>query len=97
MGTQGGITLKTLSDTVFLMESAEYKNRFVGEYLQLRIRIDKLNKFLAEYRVKMATGESIPYKCTYNMLEDQLCAMEQYRQSLEERAIVEDIDVWSCL
>ena len=89
--------MKNLSDTVFLMESADYKNRFLGEYLQLRIRMEKLSKLLAEYRVKMATGESIPYKCSYNMLEDQLYAMEQYRRSLEERAIVEDIDVWSCL
>lgn len=87
--------LKNLSDTISMMQDDNYKVRFCAEYLQLRIRMEKLSKYLAELRVKMALGESLPKNgSTYSMLSDQLYNMEQYRRSLEERAIIENIDVW---
>ena len=38
-------TVYDLNDTVDLMLSKDYKERFVGEYLQLKIRYEKLKKF----------------------------------------------------
>ena len=41
-----------LKDTVELMNSADYKERFKAEYLQTKIRYDKLHKLI----IKMEAG-----------------------------------------
>lgn len=90
--------MKTLSDSVVLMLSNKYQYRFCAEYLQLRIRMEKLNKFLTEIRIAEETHtESPKHDCPVELLEEQLYNMEQYKRSLEERAIVEGIDVWKHL
>ena len=38
--------IETLSDTVYLMCSKDYKDRFKAEYYQTKIRYDKLHKML---------------------------------------------------
>lgn len=90
--------MKSLSETILMMGSGDYKSRFCAEYLQLRIRMEKLNKFLTEIRMaEEMHNESPKHDCPVELLEEQLYNMEQYKRSLEERAIVESIDVWEYL
>lgn len=90
--------MKYLSETVLMMESGDYKTRFCAEYLQLRIRMENLNKFLTKIKVAENLHTEPPkHDCPVELLEEQLYDMEQYKQRLEERAIIEDIDVWKCL
>lgn len=38
-----------LKDTIELMNSSDYKERFKAEYLQVKIRYDKLHKMLVKW------------------------------------------------
>lgn len=78
-----------LENTVELMISDDYNNRFRAEYYQLEVRIDKLQTMLEKYRNNQL--DFVP-KCSYDLLSKQLEAMIQYRDCLLERSIIEDID-----
>lgn len=79
-----------LKDTVEMMNSADYKERFKAEYMQLNIRIGKLAGMLSAWSV----GElGFPPACSYALLEAQLNAMNTYRYFLEERARIEGIEL----
>ena len=39
----------TLADTIPYMNSSDYKDRFIGEYWQTRIRYDKLHDMTVRY------------------------------------------------
>ena len=82
--------MNELKETVELMLSNDYKERFKAEYYQLKIRIDKLDNMLS----KMENDELnfIP-TCSYELLQNQLKAMLRYQASLKERAEVEKIDL----
>lgn len=41
--------MKDLSSTVKLMESNDYKDRFLAEYVQTKIRYEKLHKMIVKY------------------------------------------------
>lgn len=73
-----------------MMTSPNYKDRFKGEYLQLRIRIKGLKTMLEKYK-----AGTLPFKptCSYELLTKQLNTMELYVMCLEERAKIEDIDL----
>ena len=79
-----------LKDTVQMMESVDYKERFKAEYLQLKIRINGLRNMLKEYK-----AGTLPFtpSCSYDLLNGQLKAMELYATYLEERAEIEGIDL----
>lgn len=79
-----------LSETVEMMNSADYKERFRAEYLQLKIRINGLATMLDKYK-----KGTLPFKptCTYDLLNSQLRVMTQYAMTLKERARIEDIDL----
>ena len=79
-----------LSETVELMNSAEYKERFKAEYLQLKIRMSGLSEMLMKYR-----EGTLPFtpSCSFNLLNAQLKSMDLYASFLEDRALVEDIDL----
>ena len=79
-----------LKDTIELMKSSDYNDRFKAEYFQLSIRIDKLKSMLEKYRNNQL--DFVP-KCSYELLNKQLEAMIQYKDCLIDRAIIEDIDV----
>ena len=74
-----------LVDTIPLMESEDYRDRFKAEYYQLIIRIESLKQMLD--KCKNGTLNS------YAMLSEQLKTMEAYAACLEARATVEYIDV----
>jgi hypothetical protein len=77
-----------LSDTVDMMNSEDYKERFKAEYLQLRIRMRGLDRMLRSYKEGTLTFKP---SCTYDLLNAQLKAMDLYASFLMERAIVEGI------
>ena len=77
-----------LKDTIELMISYNYNDRFEAEYCQLSIRIDKLQAMLKKYKNNQL---DFTPKCSYELLNKQLEAMIKYRDCLLERAIIEDI------
>ena len=81
-----------LKDTVELMISYDYNNRFKAERYQLDIRINKLQAMLEKYKNNQL--DFVP-KCSYELLNKQLEAMIEYRDCLLEREIIEDIDIYS--
>lgn len=79
-----------LKDTIDLMTSNDYKERFQGEYLQLKIRRDKLRKMLIKHEAGTLNFEPT---CDTLILNDQLYHMEEYLKQLEIRAEIEGIDL----
>lgn len=80
--------MKKLRDTVELMESTDYKQRFVAEYQQLVIRYRGLRNMLDKWdQGELEFTPTCP-RSTYNM---QIKAMTDYIAVLEARAIIEGI------
>jgi hypothetical protein len=79
-----------IKDTVDLMNSEDYKERFKAEYLQTKIRYDKLHKIL----VKQAAG-TLDFKlaCSPALLTEQKRYMGEYLRILETRAEIEGISL----
>ena len=79
-----------LSDTAFMMLSPDYKERFKAEYIQLKIRLDKLSAMLEKHR---AGSLSFIPTCPISLLEEQESVMKMYRSILLERAKIEGITI----
>ena len=79
-----------LKETVPMMESEDYKERFKAEYLQLEIRVNGLRNMLKKYKDGTLTFKP---SCSYDLLNGQLKAMELYATYLDERAEIEGIDL----
>lgn len=79
-----------LDDTVDMMISSDYKERFKAEYFQTKIRRDSLSNMLDRY--KEGTLSFTP-TCSYEILFDQLVILNDYITILEERAIIEQVDI----
>ena len=77
-----------LRDTVELMNSADYKERFLAEYLQLRIRHGKLEYMLERH--DEGTLNFVP-TCPIELLKAQEKAMASYLHMLQLRAEYEGI------
>lgn len=79
-----------LDETVKMMNSQDFKERFKAEYLQLKIRMEGLSSVLKKYK-----EGTLPFKpkCSYELLKSQLDIMEQYARVLEERAGIEEIEL----
>lgn len=79
-----------LKDTVELMTSEDYKDRFKAEYLQTKIRYDKLHKMLVKYE-----AGKLDFKptCPINVLTTQKLYMGNYLKHLEIRAEIEGIEL----
>ena len=75
-------------DTASLMESLDYKDRLVAEYIQLSIRMGNLDNFLE----RDADSYKVPYK-VHKLLCRQYLAMKAYMGILKERAKVEKIEL----
>lgn len=70
--------------------SEDYKNRFLGEYLELGLRIHRLENVIRMYR--SGDLEFTP-NCSLGILELQLTQMVGYKTILEKRAVVENIEI----
>lgn len=79
-----------LKDTVDLMNSEDYKERFKAEYLQTKIRHDKLHKMLVK---KAARTLDFEPTCPITLLMEQKRYMGEYLRILETRAEVEGISL----
>lgn len=79
-----------LKDTVELMNSEDYKERFKAEYYQLKIRIKKLNAMLLKHR---AGTLGFKPKCSIHVLRLQAYYMRRYLKMLECRAKVEGVEL----
>ena len=77
-----------LKDTVELMTSTEYKERFIAEYCQVNIRYGKL-KYMLE-RWDNGILDFIP-TCPRSTYDLQITAMKDYIAILEARAAMEGI------
>lgn len=77
-----------LKDTVPLMESGDWRERFMAEYLQAKIRYDRLYEIVVKYE---ACKLDFTPACTLHLLEKQLDAMGEYIHCLRIRAEVEGI------
>ncbi len=81
-----------LSDTVDLMNSFDYKQRFKAEYWQTKMRYENLHDII----VKLEAG-TLPYKVPgkRSVLEAQQRAMYEYLYALEIRAETEHINLYN--
>ena len=79
-----------LRDTVEMMNSGDYKERFKAEYYQVVIRYQKLKSMLDKWDNDQL--EFIPTcpRSTYNM---QITAMTDYIAVLEARAVMEGVEL----
>ena len=78
-----------LKDTIVMMTSEDYKERFKAEYYQLLIRLDSLTDMLIKWENNMLDFEP---KCSKETLKNQLIFMQGYLNILRLRAEIEGID-----
>lgn len=79
-----------LADTVDLMKSSDYKDRFKAEYMQVKLRYNNLHKMLVKYEAKTLEFEPT---CPIYILQTQANYMGNYLKQLEIRAEIENIDI----
>lgn len=79
-----------LHDIIGLMCSEDYKDRFKAEYLQLKMRYNKLHKMIVKYE---ANKLDFKPSCDIELLKKQKAAMGNYLYCLEVRAQIEGIDL----
>lgn len=79
-----------LSDTIEMMNSPDYEERFKAELLQLKIRQQKLIRMLIKYK---AGKLDFAPKCSYDLLYEQAQVMGKYIVLLEARALIEGIEL----
>ena len=77
-----------LSQTVDMMTSSDYKERFKAEYAQVCIRYKKLKNMLDKWDKNELTFTPTCPRSTYNI---QIKAMTDYIAVLEARAVMEHI------
>ena len=98
---------RELADTAAGMTSPDYKERFRAEYIQTKIRYERLKAFNTKIEAANRTNE---WRCRYEMpkvempkhdcpddiLEQQQHLMGQYLHILEVRAVIEGVDLGGC-
>ena len=78
-----------LKDTVALMTSADWKDRFLAEYLQTKIRYEKLHKLIVKREVgKHGFDTPIPFESW----KEQAHHMGLYLYELEKQAVINGIE-----
>lgn len=83
-----------LKETVDLMLSADYKERFIAEYKQTKERYERLKHFCNKIEASFTELVEEPkHDCPYSLLKKQQSAMGEYLHILEVRAIIEKIDL----
>lgn len=79
-----------LDDTVQVMISEDWKERFMAEYWQTQIRYERLHKMV----IKAEAG-TLPYQlnCPLELLKEQKRHMGEYLHCLEIRAEIEGVQL----
>lgn len=79
-----------LENTIDMMMSTDYKERFKAEYYQVKIRAEKLAAMLK----KWDSGDlDFNPTCPRELYNDQISAMNQYLEVLEARAELEGVSL----
>ena len=78
--------VNSLSETVEMMISSDYKERFKAEYYQLAYRYNKLKQMYDNWDTLDFTPT-----CSREIYQEQLSAMENYLIVLEKRAREEKV------
>lgn len=79
-----------LKDTIELMNSEDYKDRFKAEYYQTKIRYEKLHRLI----IKMEAGTcDFTPSCSLEIYKEQAKYMGMYLHTLEVRAEIEKIEL----
>lgn len=86
----GGDINMELRDTIAMMQSKDYKERFKAEYYQIVIRYRKLKAMLDKWDKGGLNFEPTCPRSTYNL---QIKAMTDYIAVLEARAVAEEIEL----
>jgi hypothetical protein len=80
----------SLKDCFPYLTSEDYKDRFIGELIELGLRIHRLETMIRMYR----SGDlDFTPNCSLGILELQLTQMRGYKTIMEKRAIVENIEL----
>ncbi len=79
-----------LRDTIEMMNSEDYKERFKAEYYQVVIRYQKLKSMLDKWDNDQLEFSPTCPRSTYNM---QIAAMTDYIAVLEARAVMESVEL----
>jgi hypothetical protein len=83
---------KELKEKVELMNSEDYKERFIAEYHQVKIRYEKLKNFCNKIEVEEMLGKEVTkHDCPLELLREQQKYMGLYLSILEKRALIENI------
>lgn len=90
-----------LKDTIKNMTSEDYKERFIAEYQQTKIRYEKLKAFNTIIEAARRTSYEVDCKkiampkhdCPDDILREQQSIMGQYLHILEVRAVIEGIEL----
>lgn len=77
-----------LKDTIEMMTSNDYKERFIAEYCQTKIRYSKLKYMLEKWDEDILEFTPTCPRSTYDL---QISAMKDYIAILEARAVMEGI------
>ena len=79
-----------LKDTVEMMSSPDYKERFKAEYHQVKTRYDKLDAMTVKYEA--GTLNFTP-SCSLELLKEQKKHMGNYIRCLKIRAEIEGVEL----
>ncbi|WP_278626872.1 crAss001_48 related protein [Thomasclavelia cocleata] len=79
-----------LKDTIEMMQSDDYKERFKAEYQQVKISYDKLDEMTVKYE-----AGTLPFtpNCSLELLKQQKMFMGNYIRTLKIRAEIEGIEL----
>ncbi len=90
-----------LKDTIEMMQSADYKERFKAEYHQTKTRYEKLKAFntkieaakRSQFEFACRKIEEPKHDCPHDLLVEQQHIMGEYLRILEVRAHIEGIEL----
>ena len=78
----------TMNDAVEMVLSEDYKERFIAEYVETKIRYERLHNII----IKWCAGKA-DFVTDIELLEEQAKHMGNYLKTLEIRAVKEDIEL----
>lgn len=82
------VTTYTMNDAVKMVLSEDYKERFIAEYVETKIRYERLHSII----IKWCAGKA-DFVTDIDLLEEQAKHMGNYLRVLEIRAVKEDIEL----
>ena len=84
-----------LKDTFDLMTSTNHKERFKAEYLQTKIRYEKLKAFNNRIEASNYSDnvKEPAHDCPLSLLREQQAAMGNLLRIYELRAVIEDVNL----